>query len=145
MEPQSRLLYWTVIKWSTVANSFIRGHLVGDIKVITLVFFSPWPISNNSLRFSYSCPRKYLTNWRTTSKKLIRQHGICCIVGTCDLDGCPGFVTAWCLFGLETLPYRKPGLRAGLYTYKWRVQRPVCILHEREGWMSHRTCACWWC
>lgn len=88
---------------------------------------------NDFFLFSNSCRKKYLTNWRTTNKKLIRQHGIYYIVGTCDPDGCLAFVTAWCLLGLKTLPYRSPVLQANFYTCKWCVQHSS--LHSAyESW-----------
>lgn len=147
VESQNRLRYWMLSKWSRVADIFIRGKLVGEVKVMTnfslLLVLDLF--CNDSLLFSSSCPRKYLTNWRTTSKKLIKQHEIYYIVGTCDLDDCLAFVTAWCLLGLKTLPYRNPGFQDNFYTCKWCVQHRVCILHKRRGQMSHRTCACWRC
>lgn len=93
-------------KWSGVAVIFIRGSLVGEVKVVNnfILFLVLDLFCNDSLLFSYSCPRKYLTSWRTTRKKLIRQHGTYYIVGTCDLGDCLAFVTAWCLLGLKTLP-----------------------------------------
>lgn len=122
-----------MIKWSRVANIFITGICLVKSKWKPQSFAVLDIFCNDFFLFSNSCRRKYLTNWRTTNKKLIRQHGIYYIVGTCDPDGRLAFVTAWCLLGLKTLPYRSPVLQANFYTCKWCVQHSS--LHSvYESW-----------